>query len=111
MGEALRTDEFSWGRMEWLADGADKGVSLARMTVASGALSPAHRHANCNEVIHLLSGSTSQRRGDKWVEMKAGDTLTVYQGEPHQTRNDGSGDAVLMIAYSSGVRAYEEVDC
>lgn len=97
--------------MEWLADGADKSVSLARMKVSQGALSPAHRHGNCNEVIHLLSGLVSQRRGEEWTEMKAADILTVYQGELHQTRNAGVKDAVLMIAYSSGVREYEEAYC
>ena len=111
MLDGPRIDDFDWGRMEWLAEGGQKHVSLARMTVAPAALSPAHRHDNCNEVIHLLSGNIAQRRGENWIDMKAGDTLTVYQGDVHQTRNVGDSEAVMMIAYSSGVRAYEEVEC
>ena len=107
---ATRIDEFDWGRMEWLAEGDDMGVSLARMVVTAGATSPAHRHDNCNEVIHLLSGAIVQRRGGGWTDMTAGDTLAVRAGEPHQTRNDGAVDAVMMIAYSSGVRNYEEAE-
>ena len=110
MLEMRRRDEFPWGSMEWLAEGEDKGVSLARMTVRANMTSPLHRHGNCNEVIHLLAGATAQRRGGEWIDMKAGDTVAVYAGDWHQTRNDGAGEAVMMIAYSSGARAYEEAE-
>ncbi len=109
MTGALRVDEFGWGRMEWLAEGGDKGLSLARMIVAEGATSPAHRHQNCNEVIHLLSGAVALRYGGRWIGMRPGDTQTVYAGQSHQLRNDGECAAVMMIAYSSGERRYEEV--
>jgi len=108
-GVTLRCEEFVWGRMEWLADGADKDLSLARMVVLPGACSPAHRHPNCNEVIHVLAGEIIQRRDDHWAAMTVGDTITIYAGETHQSRNDSERRATLMIAYSSGERVYEEV--
>ena len=95
--------------MEWLAQGENLGVSLALMTVRPGAVSPAHRHENCNEVIHLLQGAIQQRRADGWVALQAGGTITIMAGDVHQTRNDADIDAVMMIAYSSGARAYEEI--
>jgi len=104
-----RTDEFSWGQMTWLAEGADKDVALARMDVRKGALTPAHKHLNCNEVIHVSSGEIEQRRGDEWHRLPTGHTITIFSGEIHQTRNRCASDAVLMIAYSSGAREYQEV--
>ena len=107
---APRIDDFDWGRMKWLAEGAALKVSLARMTVKAGATSPAHIHDNCNEVVHVLAGAISQRRGAEWIDMAAGDALTIPAGVAHQTRNGGDEDAELMIAYSSGARHYEEVE-
>ena len=109
MAEDMRREDFSWGRMDWLADGQDKSVSLARMIVKPGKCSPAHRHSNCNEVIHVVSGGPAQRRADQWIKMSSGDTLTIYAGEVHQTLNDTDNDVELVIAYSNGLRAYEEV--
>ncbi len=105
-----RSQSFDWGEMEWLAEGADKDVTLASMTVKPFAVSPMHKHSNCNEVIHLLSGAVAQRRGEHWVEMQSGDTVIIYADELHQTRNIGETDALLMIAYSSGERSYEEAE-
>ncbi len=104
-----RVDAFHWGRMIWLAEGAALGLSLAKMVVAPGAVSPAHRHANCTEAIHVEAGEIEQRLGARWVRRKAGETLIIRPRIIHQTRNCGRGDAVLTIAYSSGARAYEEV--
>ncbi len=96
--------------MEWLMEDAiqpDAGLSLARMTVAPGVTSEAHRHPNCSETIHLLSGRVEQRRGDDWLPLEPGDTVLIPAGAPHQTRNSGGDPAVMIIAYSSGTRVYE----
>jgi len=96
--------------MHWLMEDAiqpDAGLSLARMTVDPGVTSEAHRHPNCSEAIHLLSGQVEQRRGEDWVTLKAGETILIPPGSLHQTRNSAEEAAVLMIAYSSGSRVYE----
>ncbi len=96
--------------MDWLMEDAIEpgaGLSLARMTVAPGVTSEAHRHPNCTEAVHLLSGRVEQRRGDVWVALLPGETLLIPQATVHQTRNTGTEPAVLMIAYSSGARIYE----
>lgn len=98
--------------MAWLADDqsqAGLGVSLARMTVMPGQTSPAHRHPNCNEVIHVLSGEVEERCNDTWHTLTPGDTLIIKAGETHQSRNSGSEPAKLIIAYSDGSRTYEDV--
>ena len=96
--------------MDWLMEDAIEpgaGLSLARMTVAPGVTSEAHRHPNCTETVHLLSGRVEQRRGEDWVGLDEGETILIPRGCTHQTRNVGNETAVLMIAYSSGRRVYE----
>ncbi len=96
--------------MSWLMDDAihtGAGLSLARMTVDAGVTSESHRHPNCSEAIHVLSGRVEQRRDDTWVTLEEGDTILIPPGATHQTRNIGSETAVMMIAYSSGARLYE----
>ncbi|WP_119166899.1 cupin domain-containing protein [Algihabitans albus] len=96
--------------MTWLMEEAieeNAGLSLARMTIDPDVTSEAHRHPNCTEAIHVLSGSVLQRRGDAWIELTAGDTILIPVGAVHQTRNPGPETAVMMIAYSSGSRVYQ----
>ncbi|MEO0425320.1 MAG: cupin domain-containing protein [Pseudomonadota bacterium] len=103
----------SWGSMTWLVEdashpGAD--LSLARMTVLPGHTSPAHRHPNANEAIHLVSGELEVRLGAQWVPAHPGDTIYVPSGTTHQTRCLGDTEAVLILAYSAGRRAYEDME-
>ena len=99
--------------MEWLADDKSQdglGLSLARMTLLPGKTSPAHRHPNCNEVIHVLSGQIDQRRGDEWETFNTSQTCLVKAGQIHQSRCKSTIPAVMIIAYSGGTRIYEEVN-
>lgn len=96
--------------MHWLMEDkivADAGLSLARMTVDPGRISEPHRHSNCSEAIHVLSGQIEQRRNGSWIKLETGDTILVPAGAVHQTRNIGTDVAVMMVAYSSGARIYE----
>ena len=95
--------------MDWLMEDAitpGAECSLAKMSVAVGVTSERHRHTNCTETIHVLSGQIEQRIGDEWSIMSAGDTCLIPKDAPHQTRNIGSRPAVMMIAYSAGSRDY-----
>lgn len=99
--------------MEWLVEdashpGAD--LSLARMVVKPGQKSPAHCHSNANEAIHVLSGRMEERIGQKWIPARPGDTVYVPSGEVHQTRCIGDENVVMMIAYSAGQRAYQDME-
>jgi mannose-6-phosphate isomerase-like protein (cupin superfamily) len=95
--------------MQWLMEDAidpQAGLSLARMTVAPGVTSPAHRHPDCSEAVHVLSGRIEQRRGSDWLPLEPGGTVLIPRGALHQTRNVGSEVAELMVAYSNGARIY-----
>lgn len=107
---ASTAQSFEWGTMEWVAQGEALGVSLAKMNILPGKVSPADRHDNCNEVLHVLSGAVEQRVGEEWHMLSEGQSIEVFAGDIHQTKNVGADDALVMIAYSSGERAYEQVE-
>ncbi|MEM6412626.1 MAG: cupin domain-containing protein [Pseudomonadota bacterium] len=102
-----------WGTMEWLVEDATHpgaNMSFARMTVRPGKISPAHRHANSNEVIHVLSGQMEERLGETWKKAQAGDSVFVSKGTVHQTKCVGEEEVVMVVAYSEGQRAYENME-
>ena len=107
---ATREQDLGAVTMDWLVEDAllpESGLSVARMTVAPGAISEAHRHPNCNEAIHLLSGRIEQWVDNDRLIMAPGDTVLIRQGSAHRTRNPGSETAVMMICYSNGTRVYQ----
>lgn len=96
--------------MEWLMEDAlhpGAGLSLAKMTVAAGQTSERHKHPDCTETIHVLSGQIQQLCGKDWITLTAGQTCLIPKNHLHQTRNIGSAPAVMILAYSSGSRIYE----
>ena len=108
--QASRLQEAQWGTMEWLVedalvDGAD--LSVARMTLNAEACAERHAHPNCNEVIHLIRGSVEQWVGDERFTLQAGDTVFIARCSSHQSRNIGSGEAIMIVSYSAGQRIYE----
>ncbi len=99
----------AWGCMDWLMDDSVQpgaGLSLARMSVNPGQTSPAHRHPNCNEAIHLIEGVVDVRVDSAWTTL----TAFVPARSVHQVRNAAGRTAIMMIAYSAGARVYEEVE-
>jgi len=108
-----QVDTLDGVTMEWLMD--DKlderaGVSLAKMIVAAGVTSEKHHHTNCSETIHVLEGQIEQSIGSKTHTLSAGDTCLIPLGASHQTHNIGEKPAVMMIAYSAGLREYVKSD-
>ena len=99
------------GTMSWLVEDQSApgvGLSVARMAVAPGATSPAHRHPNCHEIIHLISGSVEQTAGGQRYRMATGDTVVVAPDQVHRTRNLSEREtAELLICYSAGTRIYQ----
>ena len=109
-GVGPRVQDSPRARMEWLIDDSlveSAGVSVARMTLAEGMLSEAHRHPNCNEVIHLIDGRIEQRVEAQRYAMAPGDTCFVPRGSLHQSLNLGPGEAVMIVTYSEGQRVYD----
>ena len=93
-----------WGKLEWFASrelGNSISMTIGIATINPGKENPVHRHPNCDEILHVLQGHIMNRVGDKEYEMRAGDTVTIPEGTPHNARNIGTEDAVLSIAYNT----------
>jgi quercetin dioxygenase-like cupin family protein len=103
--------EADWGSLEWLAGksvGNAEGLTLGRVVIRKGLANPRHGHSDCEEALYLISGRLEHSVGDETVTMEPGDTLMVAPGVPHNATSVGDEDAVMIVAYSSGERAFEK---
>ena len=107
--DASRIDE-PWGSLCWLASqplGNAEGLTVGRVVIKAGMPNPRHRHANCEEVLCLLRGTLEHTVGGATVVLRAGDTLTVDAGIPHNATCIGDEDADMIVAYSAGARDFQ----
>lgn len=98
--------KFSWGWIRWLVN--SKTDPNAEMTVGivhiePNQTNPYHLHPNSAEYVHVLSGACEQLVGEKWVPMKAGDTMRFPKGVPHMART-GKESCRCLIMYDTGDR-------
>ncbi|MFH1919089.1 MAG: cupin domain-containing protein [Planctomycetota bacterium] len=104
--------KFSWGWIRWLM--SSKIDPKAQMTfgivhVSASVRNPVHVHPNCEECLHVLSGSCRHLVGTEWVTLKAGDTVRIPAGVPHVAETlDEPMRAVIV--YSSGERQFVLVE-
>ena len=100
-------DEQDWGRLVWMVSGAlgnSTTMTVGRCFIKPGSANPPHHHPNCDEVLHVLRGHIEHRVDSEYVQMKAGDTISIPTGRIHNARNIGTGEAELLISFSSADR-------
>ncbi len=98
---------FPWGHLVWYASGElgnSDTMTVGRAVIRPGQQNPRHYHPNCDEVLHVLEGRILHSMGERTVEMAAGDTVSIPTGVPHNARNIGTEDAVLLISFSTADR-------
>ncbi len=102
------TVEEDWGRLTWYANasiGNSGDMTVGKCIIKPGFENPLHSHPNCSEVLAVLQGRIEHViEGGKSVELNEGDVITLPTNLPHQARNIGQMDAVLLIAFSSADR-------
>lgn len=106
----VETLEFPWGRIAWIASrplGNSTSMTFGRSTIFSGRQNPRHRHPNCDEILHLLSGRLEHSLGEQSFVLEPGDTIVIPVGTWHQARSIGAGDAEMVISFSSADRIAE----
>ena len=64
-------------------------LSLAEAIVPVGSTTFLHKHHQSEEIYHILEGSGLMTIRDKKFEVRAGDTIYIPPGEPHQIQNSG----------------------
>lgn len=99
-----------WGKLTWLASremGNSNTMTFGRVTIPAGQTNPRHRHPNCDEILHLLSGRLEHRLGDDLFLLNPGDTISIPAGQWHNARALDGMDAEMVICFSSADRETE----
>lgn len=106
--EKYKVERFDWGELTWFVSkelSNSKCVTVGKCVLNPGFANPRHRHANCEEVLHVLQGTIVHTvEGAKEIEMTTGDTITIPPNITHNARNIGDLDAVLLVVFSSAER-------
>jgi len=99
--------DTEWGRLEWIVSGelGNSGtMTFGRCIIKPGMANPRHLHPNCDEILHVVSGEIEHSLGTEVFPMRAGDTISIPTGVPHNARATGSEEAVMVIVFSSADR-------
>ena len=99
--------EADWGRLTWYASrklGNSTHMTLGVCEIRPDCANPKHSHPNCEEVLRVARGRILHTAEGGDVELREGDAIAVPVNFPHNARNIGDGDAVLLIAFTSADR-------
>ena len=105
-GDGERT-ETGWGELIWKVTGsAMEGAEMTFGTclIKPGERNPLHSHPNCEEFLHVVSGSCEHRLNDVTVRLEPGDTIRIPRNVKHWARALGSQPLYALIIFSSGSR-------
>jgi uncharacterized cupin superfamily protein len=47
------------------------------VTIKAGQANPRHRHPNCDEILHLISGRLEHTLGDERMILELGDSISI----------------------------------
>ncbi len=100
----------AWGKLTWLASrelGNSTTMTFGRVTIPAGQTNPRHRHPNCDEILHLLSGRLEHSLGEQKFLLNPGDTISIPAGQWHNAHALDGRDAEMVICFSSADRETE----
>ena len=99
-----------WGRLTWLVSrelGNSEQMTFGRVVIPAGTMNPRHRHPNCDEILHLISGRLMHTLADQSFALSAGDTICIPAGQWHNACALPESDAEMVICFSSADRRTE----
>ena len=110
--DKIEPQKYAWGWIRWLMNaelepGAQMTLGIVQIEPRQS--NPLHVHPNCEELLHVLSGSCEHRLGDQWLTLKAGDTVRVPQNARHMARTKDEA-CRLLVVYNTGARQMTPVD-
>ena len=79
-----------------VATGNAVNQSLAEATVPPGASTIRHYHRASEEIYVFTAGAGTMRLGDDEAPVRAGDSVVIPPGTPHQLVNPGPEPLVLL---------------
>ena len=99
-----------WGKLTWLASrslGNSTTMTFGHVIIPANQENPRHRHPNCDEILHLLSGRLEHSLGDQRFIVEPGDTVSIPAGQWHNAKSLDGVEAVMVICFSSADRETE----
>ena len=99
-----------WGKLMWLASrklGNSRTMTFGRVIIPADQANPRHRHPNCDEILHLLSGRLEHSLNDRRFIVEPGDTVSIPAGDWHNAQALDGVDAEMVICFSSADRETE----
>lgn len=106
--DRYETSEHAWGSLTWFVSGGQgnsTALTVGKCIINPGCANPRHYHPNCEEVLHVLTGTIAHTLdGEHRVIMQPGDTITIPPNVVHHAQNVGEEAALLLICFSSGER-------
>jgi len=82
------------------SDHGNRNQSLAEATVGVGQETRLHCHRASEEIYHFSQGRGIMTLGDERFPVKAGDTVCIAPGVPHQVENTGRERLRILCACS-----------
>ena len=110
--DLIEPQKFAWVWIRWLMNSKidpKAEMTLGIVQIEANMSNPLHVHPNCTEYMHVLSGSCKHRVGNKWVSVKAGDTVRIPKGVIHRAIT-GAEPILSVIVYDTGTRIMTPVD-
>jgi len=110
--EKVEPQKYPWGWIRWLMNAQidpQAEMTLGLVEVEAHQSNPRHVHANSAEFLHVISGTCEQHIGDRWVTLKAGDTVRIPQGVPHSARTQDQPMRAVIV-YNTGTRQMKVVE-
>jgi len=95
----VEPENYPWGWIRWLLNGQidpNAEITLGLVQMEPNQVNTLHVHPNSAEVLHVISGSLEHLVGQRWVTLKAGDTLRIPKGVRHQGRTKEGFKALLV---------------
>lgn len=83
--------------------------SLAEATLAPGARTHLHRHAQTEELYHVTAGSGLMTLGDARFKVSPGDTVLIAPGTPHCIEATGA-EPLRILCCCSPAYAHEDTE-
>ena len=111
--DRVEKEEHPWGWIRWLMNSKldpNAAMTFGLVKVNAGQRNPLHVHANCEEILYVLSGSCEHLLGKEKCVLKKGDAIRIPAGVPHCARTFDDEPLLSVIVYSSGDRQFEVVE-
>lgn len=77
-----------------------RAQSLAEATIAAGGQTFLHRHNVSEEIYHVSTGAGWVWLADRWLSVRAGDTVCIAPGTLHCAKADRHGPLVILCCCS-----------